>query len=115
MLRNTARIEEITRKHDARSLQHSGIFRDLLRNNDYEDDDFGLGTNFDEWDDPSDAAANTSKSIEKGRREDSRNKSTSILEKRAHRVDPEEMEVDIMKELNENQDNDLDIFGAGVI
>lgn len=113
MLRNTARIEEITRKNDTRSLQHSGIFRDLLRNNDYEDDDFGLGTNFDDWDDPSDP--NMSKSIEKGRRDDSRNRSTSVLEKRATRIDPMEMEVDIMKELNENQDNDLDIFGAGVV
>ena len=65
MLRNTARIEEITRKHHTGSLQHSGIFRDLLRNNDYEDDDFGLGTNFDEWESESNIGGDHS--LQRGR------------------------------------------------
>ena len=111
MLRKTARIEEITRKHDVRNLQHSGIFRDLLRNNDYEDDDFGLGTNFDEWESESNIGDH---SIQKGRENMSTSKNVSRLSK-ASRADKDEMDLDVMAELNEVGEDDLgDIFGGDV-
>lgn len=90
MLKNTARIEEITIKHKTTSLQHGNIFKDLMREAEYENAG-GFGEN-NEWDESTPSA--THPSIEK--------------EKEARL----EQEIDIMAELD-NVDpnvNELDLF-----
>lgn len=112
MLSNIARPEEITIRGEGKSLQHSGLYRDLLRDNDYGEDDFGLGCSFDDW---TEGGMDTSESqIEKGRRSTSTLKKTSRLD--AVQESKDEQEIDIAAELEAVGDvSGLDIFSDNPI
>lgn len=108
MLSNIARPEEITIRGEGKSLQHSGLYRDLLRDNDYGEDDFGLGCSFDDWTENMDTSESQQ---EKNRKSTSVSKKTSRLDVVQESKDEE---VDIAAELAAVEDDGLDIFGEGL-
>ena len=112
MLSNIARPEEITIRGEGKSLQHSGLYRDLLRDNDYGEDDFGLGCSFDDWTEGGMDTTDSSQ-IEKGRRSQSTLKKTSRLDAVQESKDEE---IDIAAELEAVGDvSGLDIFSDNPI
>ena len=103
MLKNTARIEEITIQHKTTSLQHGNIFKDLMREAEHENA-CGFGENSD-WETSNNM---TDPSFEDRRRSEALEASRV----KKQRLAELEEDIDIMKELdNVDADvNELDLF-----